>query len=82
MVLRIRGAARCTGGKPVIPGAQESETEGSQVQSQPQQLSETLSLNKIQKGAGDVAQWLSAPGFNPWYLIIIITIHSLGGLLS
>ena len=58
---------------PVIPVAREAEAGGSQVQSQPQQkrgaeqLSETLSLNKIQNRAGDVAQWSSAPEFNPQY---------------
>ena len=56
---------------PVIPAAQKAETGESRVQSQPQQLSEalseTLSLNKIQKRAGDVAQWSSAPEFNPQY---------------
>ena len=31
------------------------------------QLSETLSLNKIEKMAADVTQGLSAPEFNPWY---------------
>ena len=31
------------------------------------QLSETLSLNKIQNRAGDMAQWSSAPEFNPWH---------------
>ncbi len=31
----------------------------------PKQLSETLSLNKIEKWAGNVARWLSAPDFNP-----------------
>ncbi|MFY0304424.1 hypothetical protein V4Y02_23515, partial [Escherichia coli] len=42
-------------------------------QSQPQQwqgakqLSETLSLNKIQNQAEDVAQWLSAPEFHTCY---------------
>ena len=52
---------------PVIPAAQGAKAGGSQVQSQPQrkqgpeQLSETLSLNKIQNRAGDVAQW-SIPG--------------------
>ena len=56
---------------PVIPAAQETETGGSQVQSQPQQkqgakqFRETLCLNKIQNRAKDVAQWLSAPEFNP-----------------
>ncbi len=29
------------------------------------QFSEILSLNKIQNRAGDVAQWFSAPEFNP-----------------
>ncbi len=48
----------------VISVAQEAETGESQVQSQPhqgqgtQQLSETLSLNKIQNQAG---MWLSGP---------------------
>ncbi len=40
---------------PVIPAAQEAKAGGLQVQSQHQQLnqySETLSLNKIQKGLG------------------------------
>ena len=53
--------------------AQEAEAEGFWVQSQAQktwgtkQLSETLSLNKIQNRAGDVAHWSSAPEFNPLY---------------
>uniref|UniRef100_A0A8C9PWJ1 Uncharacterized protein n=1 Tax=Spermophilus dauricus TaxID=99837 RepID=A0A8C9PWJ1_SPEDA len=49
----------------------EAEPGGLQIQSQSQelgdtkQLSETLSLNKIQNRARDVAQWLSVPEFNP-----------------
>ena len=60
---------------PVIPAAGKAETGESQVQSQPQQkqsakqLSETLSLNKIQNRARDVAQWLSATDFYPWYTL-------------
>ncbi len=56
---------------PVIPANWEAETGGLRVQSQPQrwrgpkQLSETPSLNKIQNGAGDAAQWSSAPEFIP-----------------
>ncbi len=51
--------------------AREAEAGRSLVQSQPQQkqgakqLSDTLSLNKIQNRAGDAAQWLSASEFNP-----------------
>ncbi len=59
---------------PITPVAQEAETGGSQVRSQPpqwpgsKQLSETLSLIKKKKNrAGDVAQWWSAPEFNPGY---------------
>ncbi|MFY0304499.1 hypothetical protein V4Y02_23915 [Escherichia coli] len=46
------------------------------VQSQSHQLSEGLSnsaiqqhpvTNKIQKGIGNVAQWLSTPVFNTWH---------------
>ena len=55
--------------------AREAEAGGSHVQSWPQQeqsankqLSETLSLNKIQNRAEDVAQWSSAPEFNLGYL--------------
>ena len=57
---------------PVIPAAWEAKAGGWRVQSQPQQkrdakqLSETQSLNKIFRRTGDVAQWLSVPGFNPW----------------
>ena len=55
-------------------GSEEAEAGGSQVWGQPRQLWEALSnlvgpglkIKKI-KRAGDVAQWLSAPGFNPWY---------------
>ncbi|KAG3260536.1 hypothetical protein H1C71_015504 [Ictidomys tridecemlineatus] len=53
--------------------SREAEAGGSRVQSQLQQkqgtkqLSETLSLNKIQNKPGDVAQWPSAPEFNPQY---------------
>ncbi len=56
---------------PVIPVAREADARGSQVLGQPQQkqgtkqLSETPSVHKIQNGAGDVAQWSSAPEFNP-----------------
>ncbi len=32
-------------------------------------LRKTVSPNKIQKRAGDVAQGLSTRGFNPWYKI-------------
>ncbi len=58
---------------PVISAALEAEAGGSRVQIQSQQwrgaeqLSETLCLNKVQNKAGHVAQWLSAPEFNPWY---------------
>ncbi len=47
---------------PVIPEAWKAEAGGSRIQSQPQQklgpkqLSDTLSLNKTQNWAGDVAQ--------------------------
>ncbi|KAG3267279.1 hypothetical protein H1C71_034715 [Ictidomys tridecemlineatus] len=47
---------------PIIPVTPEAEAGGLQVQSQPKQLSKTLSQNKKD---GDVAQWLSIPGFNP-----------------
>ena len=59
--------------RPVIPVAREAEAGRSQVQSQAQQkqgtkqLSETRSLSKIQDRAGDVAQWLNVPEFNPQY---------------
>ncbi len=58
---------------PVIPTAQETEAKGPQVQSQPQQLSEALSIlvkcyikikNKNGWGCNSVAKH---PGFNPWY---------------
>ena len=56
---------------PINPEARDAEGGGWQVQIQPQQkrgpkqLSETLSLNKIQNRAGDGAQWPSTTEFNP-----------------
>jgi Fe-S cluster biosynthesis and repair protein YggX len=41
------------------PSTWEAKTEGSQVQSQPGKLRETLYKNKVKKG-WDVAQWQSA----------------------
>ena len=52
---------------PVMPATREDEEGGQQVQGQPRQFSETLYLNKIQKRARDMAQWLSAPESNPQY---------------
>ena len=64
--------------------AQEAEARELQVQSQSQQkrgakqLSEALSLNKIQNMTGDVAQWLSAlssiPGTKKKFFLNQITL--------
>lgn len=45
------------------PATQKVAAGESQIEGQPGALSETSSENK--KG-GDVAQWYSPPGFNPW----------------
>jgi hypothetical protein len=51
----------------LIPATHEAEAGGLLIGGHPELCSATLYQNKINKRAGDIADYILDPGLNPWY---------------